>query len=156
MADKENPHQIGFIMQFKLPVDAVVTVTEAGVDPIVSQTLPRANPADVKRRYPREASIDPDLIGDYIQKRKELGKDHTETEAAWTRLTNGIKGAHQRGFDFDRVDQDFEDTVFESRRMDDGHSMGSEPMRIRSIRDDFETEKLQEWYPDEPAHEDPA
>ena len=153
---KENPDQKGFIMQFKLPADAIVTVTEASAEPIEPQILPRVNPVDVKRRYPKEASIDPDLIGDYVEKRRTLGPDHTETEAARSKLRNGIREAHQRGFDFEKVDEDFEETIYETRRNHDGRVMGSEPMSIKPIRDEFETDKLQEWYPDEPAHEEPA
>ena len=154
MADKERPPQKAFIMQFQLPMDSVVTVT--GVDQALTRTNARVNPVDVEKRYPKEASVDPDLVADYIQKRKDLGPEHTETDIAMSRLTGGIKEAKQRGFDFDRVINDFEDTLAETRQNYEGRRMGSEPMRVKPVRNEIETAALEEWYPDEPAHEEPA
>lgn len=154
MAERGNSEQKAFIMQFRLPMESVVTVTSAEQTP--TQMIPRVNRVDVKRRYPREASVDPDLIGDYIQKRMEFGPDHTETDAARSKLTRAIEESHQRGFDFDTVVDDFEDTLAETRQNYEGRRIGTEPMRVKPVRNEFETDALKEWYPDEPAHEELA
>ena len=146
--------QTGLPVQIEVPAGASITISPPG-EPTKPTVIPRTAPIDVQKYYPKEPSVGPDVVSDYVQQRIKFGEDHMETHRAEGKLTKSMEDAQLRGFPLGRVLDDVEDTLFEARRQLEGRKLGSESMRLKPVRDEIVEDALEE-YLDGPGHEDPA
>lgn len=146
--------QTGLPIQFDIPAGASITITLPG-EPRKHTVISRRDPIDVKKRYPKESSINANVVEEYIQNLMVYGSEHSDTVIAHEKLSAEIKLAVDRGFEDGRVLEDIEDIITETRGKYEGRKIGSEPMKIKAIRDQIGIEVL-EMYSISQGHEEPA
>ncbi|HSX19478.1 MAG TPA: hypothetical protein VLE91_05120 [Candidatus Saccharimonadales bacterium] len=150
------PDQGQLLLQFRVPADSMLTVT-SGYEAVQTPTIlkPVIDSVDIVRRYPKEPAVDPRKVEKYVQKYLNFGDDHTETIEAKEKLDQNIEDAVSRGFSDNEFLAAVDETIYETRRTLVGRRIGTEPMRLKSLRMEVEEEGLRAWYPDEPLPDTP-